>query len=128
MTAFHCRQLRYAIGIVYPRVISNAKLYRLTKAEPWSKTIERRHHSWIGHLMRLDPEVPVRKELTEALKPSKGKRGRPRTTWISKMQQDVSNLGVDITLNNESIQQLSNICGDWDAWRDRLAEYGVAIG
>ena len=38
--AFHRGQLRYAIGIVYPRVISNAKLYKLTKAEPWSKTIE----------------------------------------------------------------------------------------
>ena len=41
------------------------------------------------------------------------------------MQQDISNLGLDITLNNESIQQLIDICGDRDAWRDRLAEYGV---
>ena len=59
--AFHLGQLRYTIGIVYPRVISNAKLYKLTKAEPWSKTIERRRCSWICHLMRLDPEVPARK-------------------------------------------------------------------
>ena len=51
----HHRQLRYAIRIVYPRVISNAKLYELAKAEPWSKTIEIRRHFWIGHLMRLDP-------------------------------------------------------------------------
>ena len=115
--AFHRRQLRYAIGIVYPRVISNAKLYKLTKSEPWSKTID-----WIGHLMRLGPEVPTRKALTEALKPSKRKRERPMTTWISKMQQDISNLGLGITLNNESIQQLIDICGDRDAWRDRLAE------
>ena len=41
------------------------------------------------------------------------------------MQQDMSNLGLDVTLNNESIQQLSDSCGDRDAWRDRLAEYGV---
>ena len=75
--------------------------------------------------MRLDPEVPARKALTEALKPSKRKRGRPMTTWISKMEQDISNLELDITQNNESIQQLNDICGDRDAWRDRLAEYGV---
>jgi exonuclease III len=123
--AFHRRQLRYAIGIVYPRIISNTKLYELTKEEPWSKTIERRRHSWIGHLMRLDPEVPARKALIEALKPSKRKRGRPKTTWISKMQQDIKNLGLDITLNSESIQQLIDICGDRGVWRDRLAEYGV---
>ena len=97
--AFHSRELRYAIGIIYPHDISNAELYKLTKAEPWSKTIERRHHSWIGHLMRLDPEVSAIKALTEALKLSERKRGRPRTTWISKMQQDISNLGLDITLN-----------------------------
>ena len=91
----------------------------------WATHIERRRHSWIGHLMQLDPEVPATKALTEALKPSNRKRGRPRTTWISKMQQDISNLGLDITLNNKSIQQLSDICGDRDAWRDGLAEYGV---
>ena len=123
--AFHRRQLRYTIGIVYPRVISNSKLYKLTKAEPWSRTKERLRHSWIGHLMRLDPEVPARKALTEGLKPSIRKRGRPRTTCISKMQQDISNLGLDITLNNASIQQLIDICGDWNAWRDRPAEYEV---
>ena len=32
---------------------------------------------------------------------------------------------LSITLNNESIQQLIDICGDRDAWRDGLAEYGV---
>ena len=98
-------------------VISNANLYKRTKTEQWSKTIAGRRHSWIGHIMRLNHEVPARKGLTEVLKPSKRKRGRPRTTWISKMQQDISNLGLDITLNNESIQQLSGICGDRDAWR-----------
>ena len=83
--------------------------------------MERRRHSWIGHLMRLDPEVPARKALTAALKPSKRKRGWPRTTWISKIQQVISNLGLDITQNNESIQQLIDIGGDRDAWRDILA-------
>ena len=121
--AFQRRQLRYDIGIVQPRVISNVKLYKLKKAEPWSKIIERGRHSWIGNLMRPDPEVPARKALTQALKRSKIKRGLPRTTWISKMQQYISNLGLDITLNNENFQQLSDICGDRDAWRDGFAEY-----
>ena len=51
-------------------------------------------------------------------------------TWAAKDNLDIqnattSNLGLDITLNNEIIQQLSVICGDRDAWRDRLVEYGI---
>ena len=55
----------------------------------------------------------------------KEKRGRPKITWITKMQQDIRDLGLNIILNNESIQQLSDVCGDRDVWRDRLTEYGV---
>ena len=37
----------------------------------------------------------------------------------------IGDLGLNITLNNESFQQLSDVCGNRDRWRDRLAEYGV---
>ena len=33
---FHRRQLRYALGVKSPRVITNQQLYDLTKCEPWS--------------------------------------------------------------------------------------------
>ena len=71
--------------------------------------------------MQLDSKVPAKKVLTEALKASKRKCGQP--SWIPKMQQDIRILGLNISLNNESIQQLSNVCGDRDGWRDRLAKY-----
>ena len=50
--SFHRRQLRYALGIIYPRVITNQQLYDVTKCEPWSVVTERRRLSWLGHLMR----------------------------------------------------------------------------
>ena len=65
--SFHRRQLRYALGIKYPRVIINQQLYDVTKCEPWSNT-ERRRLAWLGHLMRLNPETPASQSFKEALK------------------------------------------------------------
>ena len=45
---FHRRQLRYALGIKYPRVITNQQLYDVTKCEPWSIVTERRRLSWLA--------------------------------------------------------------------------------
>ena len=67
--AFHRRQLRYALGIKYPRVITNQQLYDVTKCEPWSIVTERRRLSWLGHMMRLNPETPARHSFKEALRP-----------------------------------------------------------
>ena len=43
------------------------------------------------------------------------------TFHLPQRQQDTCDPGLNITLNNESIQKLSDVCGG----RDRLAEYGV---
>ena len=76
--SFHRRQLRYALGIKYPRVITNQQLFDVTKCEPWSIVTERRRLSWLGHMMRLNPETPARQSFKEALRPVKRKPGRPR--------------------------------------------------
>ena len=88
--SFHRRQLRYALGIKYPRVITNQQLYDVTKCEPWSIVNERRRLSWLGHMMRLNPETPARQYFKEALRPVKRKPGRPPMTWITTIQQDLS--------------------------------------
>ena len=43
--SIHRRQLRYALGITYPRVITNQQLYDVRKCEPWSIVTERRRLS-----------------------------------------------------------------------------------
>ena len=37
IVAFQRKQLRYTLNIHYPKTISNAKLYRITRAEPWKE-------------------------------------------------------------------------------------------
>ncbi len=46
--------------------MTNQQLYDLTKCEPWSIVSERRRLSWLGHMMRLNPETPARQSFKEA--------------------------------------------------------------
>ncbi len=77
LDAFHRRQLRYALGIYYPKKISNAELYRRTRVRPWSVVVKERRLRFLGHVLRLNSDAPARQSLQEALKPAKRKQGRP---------------------------------------------------
>ena len=76
--SFHRRVLRLALGVKWPRNLSNNKLLEITKAEPWSKMIQRRRFTFLGHVMRLHSDTPVRKALHICLQSSKNKVGRPK--------------------------------------------------
>ena len=120
--AFNRRQLRYALGIKYPRVITNHQLYDVTKCEPWSIVTERRRLSLLGHLIRLNPETPARQSFKEALRPVKRKPGRPPMTWITTIQQDLTNRDIHINLRDISaIEKLESMCDDrWDGKQDAV--------
>ena len=117
--AFHRRLLRYAIGVKYPKIMSDKQVYEMTKCIPWSETIKHRRLSWLGHLMRLDPEVPARLSLAEALTPAKRKVGHPPTTWLMKVKKDLKNLNIDINLDLTAIPKLEAVCCDRISWRAR---------
>ena len=110
--AFHRRQLRYALGIKYPRAITNC--------EPWSIVTERRRLSWLGHLMRLNPKTPAGQYFKEALRPVKRKPGRPPMTWITTIQQDLSKRDIHINLRDIiAIEKLESMCHDRVGWKAR---------
>ena len=119
--SFHRRQLQYALGIKYPRVITNQQLYYdVTKCEPWSVVTERRRLSWLGHLMRLNPETPARQSFKEALRPVKRKPGRPPITWITTIQQYLSKRDIHTNLLYISaIEKLESMCHDRVGWKAR---------
>ena len=124
--SFHRRQLRYALGIKYPRVIKNQQLYDVTKCEPWSVVTERRRLSWLGHLMRLNPETPASQSFKEALRPVKRKPDRLPMTWITTSQQDPSKRDIHITLRGISaIEKLESMCHDRVGWKARCSMRGT---
>ena len=88
--SFQRRMLRQAINIRWPKKISSQKLYEMTKVEPWSRTIRRRRLNWLGYLIRLSPETPARISLYEALRTTKRKRGKAKTTWLKVIEKDLN--------------------------------------
>ena len=63
--------------------------------------------------MRLNTETPVRQAFKEALRPAKRKRGRPPTTCISTIQQDLTKRGIYTNLHGiNAIEELKSMCQD----------------
>ena len=99
---FQGRHLRKTIGINWQRNITNNALYARTKCEPWSVIIRERRLTWLGHLMRLHSETPARKALKEYLRKVKWPQGRPKTTWMQTVRQDLASIGIKLDLSREA--------------------------
>ena len=83
-----------------------------TKVEEWSKLVKYRRLSWLGHLIRLPDESPAKKALQEYIKPIKRKIGRPKTTWLHQIYNDLKGNIEDVNFKNEysMIKDLENLC------------------
>ena len=115
--SFQRRLLRHAINIKWPRKISNDALYNITQQVRWSKTINHRRYTWFGHMIRLPENTPVKKALREAELPVKMPRGRPKTTWLACMKNQ---LKTEIGLEWEEAKMIAR---DRDVWKDRIGGY-----
>ena len=76
------------------------RLYTRTKCEPWTKLIEIRQLTWLGHMMRLHPETPTRNAFEKYLRKVKRPQGRPKTTWMQTLRHDLSKIGIKLDLLN----------------------------
>ena len=84
---FQRKLLKKVLGIYWPKVISNNKLYKKTKQKPWSQVIKRRAMSWLGHLLRLNQLTPARLALNEYCKKGKRPVGKPKESWLSMIRK-----------------------------------------
>ena len=120
----HRRLLREAIGVHYPKIITNEEIYRVTKAKPWSRVIKRRRLRWLGHVMRLEDDTPAKQALQEFLRPVKKPRGRPTTTWLKKISSDLSETNIQLNPQNVTPQQifenLKTKTSDRNQWRKQI--------
>ena len=118
--SYHRRMLRYAINIKWPKKISNEELYQKTEVTPWSQVIKRRRLTFLGHIMRRNENTPVRIALKEALKPTRGKRGRPAITWLKTIANDLkdSDYAIDLKNPEETLQTLISVTQDRKKWRE----------
>ena len=52
--------------------------------------------------MHLHPETPARKTLKEYLRKVKRPQGRPKTTWVQTVRQDLASIGIKLDLSKEA--------------------------
>ncbi|XP_038054992.1 uncharacterized protein LOC119727203 [Patiria miniata] len=76
--------------------ITNKELYRRTNEIPWSTAITRRRLRWTGHLLRLPEEAPAKQALLDAIRKNKLPIGGQRTTWLKRVNKDLTTTGVNI--------------------------------
>lgn len=104
--SYHRRQLRKVIGIHWPEKICNRELYTRTQQTPWSMKIFKRRINWLGHLLRLHKDTPARKALIEAYKETKAPRGKPRTTWLQTIFNDLLNFSTIQINKNQTYKEI----------------------
>ena len=116
---FQRKLLRRILNIKWTRKLSNIKLYEIAKSEPWSVTIKRRRLSFLGHVMRLDPETPARKAMQEFLRHVKRPQGRPKKTWMEIIRNDLKEINIilDFKKPEETIKILENYTHYREVWR-----------
>ena len=107
--SYHRRQLRKVIGIRWPNKINNKDLYERTKVTPWSIKILKRKISWFGHLLRLDENTPAKKALKEFCKETQTPRGRPKTTWLQTVINDIKELSEIKVINDKLEPERDNL-------------------
>ncbi len=113
---YHRNMLRKMLKIKWPYTLSNKEVYERTKETKWSLRIKRRRMSWLGHLLRLPDETPAKQALHEALIPVQKPKGRPKTTWISSINQDLKEIDPTLRLSIDSTEVL-DLAQDKGRWR-----------
>ena len=124
LNSFQRRLLRIALNIKYPKIISNSKLYSITKEIPISEKIKRRRLALLGHILRLDVDTPAQKALQFYLTPHKRPAGRPVTTWVQIITKDIKNTtkhhNIKTPLTQTSLQKLIEIAKDNVRWKQEI--------
>ena len=120
--SFQRTLLRRTLGYRWPKIITNKDLYERTLATPWSLSIATRRLNWLGHLMRLDSETPVRKSLSEVLGKTKRPPGKPTYTWIQLIKDDLKLINIELNLNceKETIKTLIVLTENRPKWRNNV--------
>ncbi|KAG7301472.1 hypothetical protein JYU34_014438 [Plutella xylostella] len=104
--------LRRILRIYWPRTISNAELWRLTKQKPIEQEILTRKWRWLGHTLRRPDEFPS-KQVLSWQPTGKRKRGRPKTTWRRSVENEAKVVGM-------KWEDLAAAAQDRARWRNLL--------
>ena len=78
LDSFHRQQLRTALHIKFPHVISNSDLYQRTNEIPLTLTILKNRWKLLGHILRLHPQTPAQQSMRHYFSPCQNSSFRGR--------------------------------------------------
>jgi len=107
--------LRKLLGIKWYHHVRNDEVRRTTGQPRLSAIVQARRLSLFGHIARMPDETDARSIITAS--PSEDWRrplGRPRTTWMKTIQQDLRS-------NNLSLDEAITVAQNRPLWRLMLA-------
>ena len=78
LESFQCQQLRAALHIKFPHVISNNDLYQRTNEIPLTFTILKNRWKLFGHIFCLHPQTPAQQSMRHHFSPSQNSSFRIR--------------------------------------------------
>ena len=80
--------------------------------------------TWLGHLLRFENRTPAKISLKEALEEQPTKQGRPKSTWLLTIKNDIKDLKLVEVTRNDTIKTMLNkihiIAQDRQAYRSLL--------
>ena len=125
LNAFHRRLLRITLNSKYPKVISNHKLYHITKEVPITRKIKKRRLALFGHILRLDSNTPAQKALQYYLTTCTRPQGRPPLTWLAQITKDLNQTikhhNIETPLTANTLAKLTKIAQNQSSWRTEIA-------
>ena len=82
--------------------------------------MKKRALSWLGHLLRLDPQTPARQALNKFIRKRRRPIGRPKETWLSVIRKSLilNELNIDYSSDEKMIKDLVTLCEDRKNWRN----------
>jgi len=99
------RCLRKILDIRWHDFVRNADIRRITNQPPLSSIIKSRRLTFFGHLARTDENADASQAICEP-PPENWRRppGRPRTTWMKNIHDDLSSLDLGIYTARDLVQ------------------------
>ena len=119
--AFATSCYRIMLGIKRQDHVSNTDVYCMTNTQPLIHQVRKRQLSFLGHILRLPEDEPVR---TYALYiPPHGKRrpGRPRTSYLSYIQHVLG-----YTEDEMPASTIATLAQDRSAWKNLVIACSAA--
>ena len=95
INAFQWRIVRrYCFNIKWPKTLSNGDFYERTKIIEWKKKVTVRRLKRFGKMAGAPEEILAKVALRYRLSNYARPRGKPKTTWISKVKENLNEMNL----------------------------------